>query len=116
MTKRFIKQLISSNIKMFKWYKKLANFERNIGMPGSIRIPSAMLLVGILSYCGSHEYVLSQNRKLRAEVEELRPSVAVEERIDRDELPDLVIGDRIFLAEGNGVYRRLSDSDIYKVR
>lgn len=40
----------------------------------------------------------------------------VESKIDRDELSDLVIHDRIYLAEPTGEYRRLNASDIYRIK
>jgi len=38
------------------------------------------------------------------------------EFIDRDQRVDLVIGQRIYLAEPNGEYRLLMNSDIYRIR
>jgi len=104
---------------MFSWYKRLANFEREIGMPGSVRIPATALLLGILSYVGSREHMFYQHDKLRREVGELRLRVVVKEKIDRDELSDLVINNRILLADrtDEGIkYRELRNSDIYRIK
>lgn len=75
----------------------------------STAILSGIIVLGVHSlgnYLSKHEFVPKDR-------------MAVVERIDRDELSDFVVGDKIFLAnqiEQGIVYTSLRDSDLYRIK
>ena len=85
-------------------YKNTSNFLKSLGL--RIVISGLVGLLGATAI-NSHQKIKELDKQ------------PVADYIDRDSLPDLIIGNRTFLADAteDGVaYRRLTSSDIYRIR
>ncbi|MBS3117849.1 hypothetical protein J4430_03140 [Candidatus Woesearchaeota archaeon] len=110
-----IRTEVESNLrKILRLDSGFDKFQRN----ATAILGGLVMLTSIMLYSAIKDDYQRSQRTARAQVQERRID-AVFTNVDRDEIPDLILEDHIFLADkiDEGIiYRRINESDVYRIK